>query len=299
MGIVYNGAMTQHTNTGQYSNMSDFGLMYYNARWYDPYLNRWVQPDSIIPDPGNPQDRDRYSYTRNNPMSRTDPTGHCDVDPYDQYYDYECHHLALQISKAESQGNSDGFQSLYSFYDAFKQDSLQLYYDIAVKPYLAIQYFTARQAELVALGEMDDVQALQNILDFSLSMAGGNLDLALTYAASAFYRDEVGRFGGAKNYRYTNITEREFGVSGFNNKYVGVENNTNQLEHFIGEAHIMSRVGGSQWGSEILAWLQDKGNASGAVADRELGYVAAWWISQPSTVNTVELVTILRTGVIP
>jgi len=52
------------------------GLMYYNACWYDPYLNRWIQPDSIIPDPSNPLDFDRYSYVRNNPVNYTDPTGH-------------------------------------------------------------------------------------------------------------------------------------------------------------------------------------------------------------------------------
>jgi len=74
---------TKYTHTGQYSNMSEFGLMYYNARWYDPYLNRWAQPDTIIPDPGNPQDWDRYAYTRNNALKYTDPSGHmitCDLD---------------------------------------------------------------------------------------------------------------------------------------------------------------------------------------------------------------------------
>jgi hypothetical protein len=30
---------TKYTYTRQYSNMADFGLMFYNARWYDPYLN--------------------------------------------------------------------------------------------------------------------------------------------------------------------------------------------------------------------------------------------------------------------
>jgi RHS repeat-associated protein len=24
-------------------------LYFYGARFYDPYLNRWIQPDSIIP----------------------------------------------------------------------------------------------------------------------------------------------------------------------------------------------------------------------------------------------------------
>jgi hypothetical protein len=40
------------------------------------YLNRWVQPDAIIPDPYNPQDYDRYSYVRSNPVNYNDPSGH-------------------------------------------------------------------------------------------------------------------------------------------------------------------------------------------------------------------------------
>jgi hypothetical protein len=31
---------TGYTYTGQYSNTADFGLMFYNARWYDPYLHQ-------------------------------------------------------------------------------------------------------------------------------------------------------------------------------------------------------------------------------------------------------------------
>jgi hypothetical protein len=35
----------------------------------------FTQPDPFIPDPGNPQDLNRYSYVRNNPLKYTDPTG--------------------------------------------------------------------------------------------------------------------------------------------------------------------------------------------------------------------------------
>jgi len=91
------------------------GLYFYNSRWYDSYLNRWIQPDSIIPGDGktnsqlivdyhetqflnqlnqenhnksddpnkksspfptNSQAFDRYSYAHNNPIRYTDPTGH-------------------------------------------------------------------------------------------------------------------------------------------------------------------------------------------------------------------------------
>jgi hypothetical protein len=53
--------------------------MYYNARWYDPYLNHMTQPDSIVPDPYNSQDWDRYAYALNNPVRYNDPSGHCAV----------------------------------------------------------------------------------------------------------------------------------------------------------------------------------------------------------------------------
>ena len=63
-----------------------FGLYFYGARWYDPELLRWNQPDSIIPNQSDPQDWDRYAYVRNNPIKYMDPYGHsvdCGLgDPY-------------------------------------------------------------------------------------------------------------------------------------------------------------------------------------------------------------------------
>ncbi|MBU0491421.1 MAG: RHS repeat-associated core domain-containing protein, partial [Chloroflexi bacterium] len=45
-------------------------------RWYNAELGRWISPDPIIPEPGNPQSLNRYSYVVNNPLRYTDPTGH-------------------------------------------------------------------------------------------------------------------------------------------------------------------------------------------------------------------------------
>jgi GH24 family phage-related lysozyme (muramidase) len=41
-----------------------------------PYINRFLQPDTIIPDPANPQSWNRFSYVLNNPIRFNDPTGH-------------------------------------------------------------------------------------------------------------------------------------------------------------------------------------------------------------------------------
>ncbi|MCP4544637.1 MAG: hypothetical protein GY832_46645 [Chloroflexi bacterium] len=65
---------TDYGFTGQ--RKEGFGLMDYNARYYDPYLARFISADTIVPDPGNPQDLNRYSYVRNSPLNYQDPTGH-------------------------------------------------------------------------------------------------------------------------------------------------------------------------------------------------------------------------------
>ena len=55
---------------------SSTGLYYYGARYYDPELGRFTQPDSIVQAPSDPQTLNRYTYCRNNPLIYTDPTGH-------------------------------------------------------------------------------------------------------------------------------------------------------------------------------------------------------------------------------
>ena len=50
---------------------SDIGLYYYNARWYDSELGRFISEDPAA-DPNNPN---LYSYCGNNPVIRTDPSG--------------------------------------------------------------------------------------------------------------------------------------------------------------------------------------------------------------------------------
>jgi len=61
--------------TGQRKD-DETGLYFYNARYYDPVLGRFIQADTIVQSPSNPQTLNRYTYCNNNPVNYTDPTGH-------------------------------------------------------------------------------------------------------------------------------------------------------------------------------------------------------------------------------
>jgi RHS repeat-associated protein len=66
---------TRHRFTGQIED-GEIGLYFYGARYYSNVLGRWLSPDTIVPDPANPQSLNRFSYALNNPLRYTDPTGH-------------------------------------------------------------------------------------------------------------------------------------------------------------------------------------------------------------------------------
>jgi RHS repeat-associated protein len=51
------------------------GLNHMNGRVQDAITGRFLSPDPNIPDPGNPQSFNRYSYVNNNPLTFADPTG--------------------------------------------------------------------------------------------------------------------------------------------------------------------------------------------------------------------------------
>ena len=70
---------TTYRYTGQRED-SYINMYYMGARWYDQQLGRWISPDTIIPQPDNPQSLNRYSYVRNAPLRYIDPSGHWDEE---------------------------------------------------------------------------------------------------------------------------------------------------------------------------------------------------------------------------
>ncbi len=61
-------------------------MYWYNSRWYDQLTGRFLQPDTIVPQPGNPQALNRYSYVLDNALRYTAPPtiGWCIIDPENQ-----------------------------------------------------------------------------------------------------------------------------------------------------------------------------------------------------------------------
>jgi RHS repeat-associated protein len=98
---------------------SENGLYNYNARLYDPFIGRFISPDTIVPEPYNPQSLNRYSYCLNNPLIYVDPSGHEEEMP--PYYEFRAYLDMLwhywktcEIyggSMPESLGFSTGFET--------------------------------------------------------------------------------------------------------------------------------------------------------------------------------------------
>ena len=69
--------LTDKLFTGQRSDGT--GLEFYNARYYDAGLGRFLSADEIIPNPTDPQAYNRYAYVLNRPTVYIDESGHCPI----------------------------------------------------------------------------------------------------------------------------------------------------------------------------------------------------------------------------
>lgn len=70
MGTAPNGpGYTGHVND------PDTGLVYMQARYYDPVMARFLSVDPVKPSAGNTFNFNRYTYVNNNPVNHIDPDG--------------------------------------------------------------------------------------------------------------------------------------------------------------------------------------------------------------------------------
>jgi len=76
---VTEGEQTKLAFTGEYRDTA--GLVWLRARHYAPFLGRFLQRDTIVGAPGDPQTLNRFAYAAGNPLSKVDPSGHFAIVP--------------------------------------------------------------------------------------------------------------------------------------------------------------------------------------------------------------------------
>jgi RHS repeat-associated protein len=75
---------TDRLFTGQTRDLGSDAFYFFKARYYDATIGKFHTPDTVVPDPKNPQALNRYAYAYNNPLKFVDPSGHASVDPGSQ-----------------------------------------------------------------------------------------------------------------------------------------------------------------------------------------------------------------------
>ena len=81
--LVFDRGFTGHEH------LDEFELINMNARLYDPVLGRMLSPDNYVQNPLYSQNYNRYSYTINNPLKYTDPSGNKYLFDPPIYYDWD------------------------------------------------------------------------------------------------------------------------------------------------------------------------------------------------------------------
>ena len=117
-GKIRSGTVQASTfnDTGQ--RRDDTGLLYDNARYYDPARGQFVSSDSMVADLSNPATLNRYAYAFNNPLRYTDPSGHCNVDGTDGDDPATCQERISQIAEyGVTVLNVEGLWSLLELQD--------------------------------------------------------------------------------------------------------------------------------------------------------------------------------------
>ena len=122
---------------------SGLGLYDYNARYYDPVIGKFISADTLVPDPVNPQQYNRYTYSLNSPLVLIDPSGHCA-----QYAGVNDAELSACLEAWNSLGNS--------YLDLWQLGGMESYPNELMN-------------ELLQNGTTDEIQILLDTMDTSVS----------------------------------------------------------------------------------------------------------------------------------
>ena len=270
---------TPYTYTGQYSNTADFGWMYYKARWYDPYLNRWTQPDTIIPDPSNPQDWNRYTYARNNPVKYNDPSGHdvgcggrnADCSPlYPETNDRDRQNYLFSLVFLGSGNNGKWTREDWIYYNAHSEIMVNPSQWKNPDPDTGKKGFVLHTERLAS--NYDQTEKDQFVKDFAL-LFGGIATVKYPNNITAAWDVRGGPNNGSEHLGFLN--ESNHGLSPI---YKDISTGSNQSHHYTGL--FFAGYSGSKIAGYIAGAIRDRANPG----DIMLGDQAArdgdwfrWW----------------------
>jgi RHS repeat-associated protein len=128
--------------TGQYNDALT-GLDYYNARYYDPAVGRFLSADTVE---GNPQGMDPYAYVSDNPETLSDPTGNCGFGSWGDFGD--CFSKIGETIQNEAQTDASWFHDVFTGnFEGAAADT----YNFVVNPWRIFhneQVFTEQQSQI-------------------------------------------------------------------------------------------------------------------------------------------------------
>ena len=148
----------------------DIGLYYFNARWYDSEIGRFISEDPAA-DPNNPN---MYTYCANNPLKYLDPTGKTlegsdDPERNKQLNEYmgQKHEEHIKLASYSDEKKAQYYLD-YMGFDTGGVDGI-----IGVKTSAAIILFQFSQGVSVT-GEVDDstLEQLRNCKDSGITYSG-------------------------------------------------------------------------------------------------------------------------------
>lgn len=164
--------------------------MYYNARFYDPSIGRFLTPDAIVPNPTDAQHFNRYAYVTNNPIKYTDPTGHEPDEGSDDWDDY---------SNAESNwgGSSGGGHDGQSDDDRSKDQNEMSFSDRIKELFKPLtptysQIYNHLNMNGYKISNPHVLSNLHDLVKELISILGDDADFSITVTGGDRYMDEMG-----------------------------------------------------------------------------------------------------------
>ncbi len=83
-----------------------------------PYINRFLQPDSIIPDQTNPQSWNRFAYVENDPINYADASGNFKCKNSSTTFEGDCQAvIEAYLTLLQEQGGEEGQALVEAFRD--------------------------------------------------------------------------------------------------------------------------------------------------------------------------------------